>query len=76
MPDYQMPSRDNPNPEAEENFDFGFDEETSEEGTSVDLKSVSDEDLFEEMKSRGFEIEETPEEEGTPEAGPEMEEPI
>lgn len=70
-------------PEGEEEFDFGegFESEGSEDSAGPDLTEVSDDILIEEMKKRGFEVEDEPEETG--EMGeeesvdaPEMEEPI
>lgn len=64
--DLEMPSK--PGPEAEEEFDFGFEEEApAEEAPS--LEAISDEELIEEMKKRGFDVEDVAEEsEEAPEA--------
>ena len=78
--DMEMPGKEAP--EMEEDFDFGLDEEMAdaEAGEMPDLAAIEDDVLIEEMKKRGFEVEDVAEEEGPmPEEAPaedEMEEPI
>jgi len=77
MKDMEMPAA--AGAEQEEDFDFGFEgEEGAEE--SADLAAISDDDLIAEMKKRGFEVEDEPEEDMGEEVGPESdimgEEPI
>lgn len=70
--DMEMPSKEMP--EMEEDFDFGLDEEMddAEAGEMPDLAAIEDDVLIEEMKKRGFEVEDVAEEEGPmPEEMPE-----
>lgn len=48
----------------EEEFDFGFEEGSEEEGEESSLEGISDEDLILEMQKRGFEVEDVASEEG------------
>jgi len=67
--DMEMPGKPMPEGEEEE-FDFGFEGEEGEESAeSLDLSTISDDDLVKEMKKRGFEIEDEVEDE-------ESEEPV
>jgi hypothetical protein len=78
--DMEMPGKEAP--EMEEDFDFGLDEEiaNAEEAEAPDLESISDDILIEEMKKRGFDVEDVAEEdEGAEPEAPaddEMEAPI
>ena len=57
-----MPAKKKDGEEEMEEFDFGFEEAASEDAPSSDLASISDEDLIEEMKKRGYEVEDEVEE--------------
>ena len=73
MKDMEMPAKAGEGMEEEE-FDFGFGEEAAAEEAGPSLEAFSDEDLIDEMKKRGFEVEDVAEEaegEEAPEA-PEM----
>jgi hypothetical protein len=62
LKDMEMPAKKAESSEEEEMFDFGFEDEATEEAPSSDLSSISDEELLEEMKKRGFEVEDEMEE--------------
>lgn len=68
--DLEMPAK--AAPESEEEFDFGFEDEAPAEGESK-LASFSDEELMDEMKKRGFAVEDMAEEESMAEEMPEEE---
>jgi hypothetical protein len=61
LKDMEMPAKKAEGAE-EEMFDFGFEDAASEEAPASDLASISDEELLEEMKRRGFEVEDEMEE--------------
>jgi hypothetical protein len=60
MKDMEMPAAAGAG--EEEEFDFGFGEEAAAEEGGSSLETFSDEDLIEEMKKRGFEVEDVAEE--------------
>ena len=58
--DLEMPSK--PAPEGDEEFDFGFGEEEAPAEEAGSLEAFSDDELVDEMKKRGFEVEDVAEE--------------
>ena len=57
----EMPAKKMEGEEEMEDFDFGFEDAAPME-EATDLSAVSDDDLIKEMKARGFEVEDEPEE--------------